>query len=208
MSTNKRVRRARKSKRHVQGQASLTRDKIVSALLKTSQPEQKQTMILLPGLQTLSASGATSIAVERNLNVVTDSPAYSNFQVIFSEYRVLWIKVQIIPISISAGYTQFWFTESAGGTPTSTLAQNKQTDAYSNNSSACSIKRFEGTQSPHYIKMWKPADITDPNWLAISTSYNKCYLSMFGATSTHGTPGSTSLWVTRAWYYVSFRGRN
>ncbi len=208
MSTNKRGRRGRRAVSKTKEQPPLTRDRIVSALLKTSQPEQKQTMILLPGLQTLSASGATSIAIERNLNVVTDSPAYGNFQVIFSEYRVLWVKVQIIPISISAGYTQFWFTESSGGTPTSALAQNKQTDAYSNNSSACSIKRFEGTQSPHYIKMWKPADMTDPNWLTTAVNYNKCYLSMYGATSTHGTPATTNLWVTRAWYYVSFRGRN
>lgn len=204
MSTKRVNRRISKKRR----KPRINQQEIVSVLTRRSGPEQKQVQMMLPGINVMSSSTAGSVlAVERTLTPTTDVDQWANFQTIFLQYRVMWIKVQVIPVSNAAGFTNFFFNDVSVGVPSSTNTLAKLSNAYVNNSAACTIKTFEGTQSPHYLMKWKPADVVDQNWLTTGTAFSNCYLSIYGIASTHNTPASTALWTTRAWYMISFRGR-
>ena len=208
-SNTQRKTRSRRGKARRNRNRVVTKEEVIAAITKPVTQEQKQTCILLPGILTnVSSNASSTIAVSYTLNPDADAASMTSLAQVFAEYRVEWIKIVITPLTLLGGYTSFYFTESNEGTPTASTMQEKMTDAYVNTATACQIRRFEGTQSPHYIKKWKPGSIEENEYQLTNSSYQRVYLAAYASPSTHGAiSASTVYWSIRAWYYISFRGR-
>lgn len=205
MNRGKKIQKRGKSKKH----KKITKQEVISALLRPTTQEQRQTQILLPSnFINVGSNASNLIAVNLALNPDIDCPAMNSLAQVFSEYRIEWVKVLLTPMTLNQGYTTFYFTETNEGIPTAAVVQEKTTDALLNTATACRIRRFEGTQSPHYIKKWMPASMEENEYQLTNTSWSRLWLAIFASTATHGPiVASTQYWSVRYWVYASFRGR-
>ncbi len=165
---------------------------------RKSYPRDVVTTLELPcTLISLTTNGSSTITtmttIDRSI-IQSDSAAIVTQ---FLLYRIRQVKVDITPVSTSAGVTKFFWYE-AGSTPTtSTMAQAAKAITLPNNSASPVSKR---------TLYWSPGTIEDVQFEE-TTSGNKVWI-YFGAytDSTYGSPQSTLLFQLNIRLVVDLKG--
>lgn len=172
---------------------------------RTNERGQMQVRLNLPSsLLPLTKTVTTGVyATQTALDPVgTITNWASRFQLQFDEYRVMGIKVEIIPQFAAntgqPGVTAFWLSE-ISLTPTFTGAQERSEALWLQND-----PRIDGRR--RFLK-WTPRDLDDQSFNACTASTNYAYFNAYtDGTNCFGNLTATAEYIVRFHFDIVLRG--
>lgn len=161
---------------------------------------QKRFRVQLPGVWGPLSTTVTTGVIASSLSVSSDRIAgfSTRFGSTFDEYRILGVRMAIIPLAVSVGMTNFWFDEKSSATPTNTESLERVGKRIPNNSAdpkSCATL------------VWRAKDLLDLQYTAIGTVAAPVYFKTYTDTTNFGAPiVSQPMWLLNFQIDFEFRG--